>query len=84
EQLDAEILFGDATWAAVHLARGDADLAYERLEAAIARAEAIRDEASDVDPGYFNLITLLENVLRNPILEEPRFVELRQRFELNR
>lgn len=84
EELDEEIIFSDATWAAVHLARGEADLAYERLEAAISSAEATRANAADVDPGYFNLITLLENVTRDPILEEPRFVELRQRLQLNR
>ncbi len=84
EELDEELIFSDATWAAVHLAHGDADLAYGRLEAAVSSAEATRADASDVDPGYFNLITLLENVTRDPVLEEPRFVELRQRLSLNR
>jgi len=79
EQLDAESEFSDATWAAIHLARDETDLAYARLEAAIASTET-----SDVDPGYFNLMNLIENPMGDPVLEEPRFVELRQRLSLSR
>jgi pentatricopeptide repeat protein len=84
EQLDAALPFSDATWATVHLARGDEDLAYESLEAAVETAEEIRAGGSDVDPGFYNLMMLLQNVWHDPVLEEPRFVELRDRLGLRR
>jgi TolB-like protein/tetratricopeptide (TPR) repeat protein len=66
---------GAGTWAMAYLAIGDEDRAVEWLETAIAKAEA-----HEIDQGLFNLLNIRMNMTGDPLLEEPRFVALRNRL----
>jgi Tfp pilus assembly protein PilF len=63
------------TRALSHLALGDADEAYRSLQTVVERIER-----HEPDRGFVNLMTLKLNYQLNPILDEPRFVALRDRI----
>jgi len=65
--LDQEIEVGAAVWAQVHVALGDFDEAYRRLEAAMAGPSALNNTT---------LSELKANSTLIPELDEPRFQEL--------
>jgi len=61
--------------AMVHLAQGDAERAAQSLETAIAEAGQHR-----IELGFWPLINIKMNATADPVLEEPRFVGLRDRI----
>ena len=71
--LDREI--GAGTLAMAYLAIGDADGAAAQLELA-----AERVEKGEPDQGFFSLMHIKNNWLGHPVLDKPRFVELRGRL----
>jgi TolB-like protein len=62
----------------VYLALGDRARAIEQLEAAI-----VKIENHEIDQGFFNLMNVRMNVAGDPVLEEPPFVELRDKLRGN-
>jgi TolB-like protein/DNA-binding winged helix-turn-helix (wHTH) protein/Flp pilus assembly protein TadD len=75
EQLAMEGPVGAGTWALAYLGRGDADQAQHWLRLAVEKTEK-----HEPDPGFLNLITIKMNMHGNPVLDEPRFRELRNRI----
>lgn len=63
------------TWAMTYLALGDRDRLAESLETAIGKAGR-----HEMDQGFWNLMNIKMNATADPVLEEPRFVELRARL----
>jgi adenylate cyclase len=66
---------GAGAWSVMHLANGDLDRAAESIETVI--EEAGRHVT---DQGFWPVINMKMNVTTDPLLEEPRFVELRNRI----
>lgn len=75
ERLALDGVVGAGSWPLGHLAVGDTAEAYVALERAVAKVEN-----HEPDEGFFNLMIIKSNVLRNPVLDEPRFVALRERI----
>lgn len=66
---------GAGDWAMAYLGIGQPDAAYEWLARAVERAKR-----HEFDAGFFSLVTIRKNIHNDPVLEQPRFVELRHRF----
>lgn len=66
---------GAGSWPLGYLAIGDEAQAYRWLDRAVSKIER-----HEPDEGFFNLMIIKANVVANPVLEEPRFKELRQRI----
>jgi adenylate cyclase len=77
-QAPSGVEIGSGGRAMMYLAFGDHSRAVEELEAAIAKIEN-----HEIDEGYFNLMNIRMNVTADPVLEEPPFVELRDRLRGN-
>jgi TolB-like protein/DNA-binding winged helix-turn-helix (wHTH) protein len=75
ERMSDAGLVGPGTWALAYLARGDLEQALRWLRAAVERIEN-----HEPAPGFLNLMTIKTNVHANPVLDEPRFQELRDRI----
>lgn len=79
QRLANEILASDAevedlgTTSLAYLALGDPDNLAQLLERAMAKAQR-----HEPDPGFYSLMIIKHNVPHDPILDEPRFVELRE------
>ena len=67
EEMDAQAPVGDARWAQVYLALGDAEHAFQRLESAV---------EARVPTDVPTLSDMADNSLGNPILDRPAFREL--------
>ena len=78
EKTSEDIEIGAGGWAMVYLSIGDRVQAVEQLEAAIAKIENYQ-----IDEGLFNLMNVRMNISADPVLEEPQFVELRNRLRGN-
>jgi TolB-like protein/DNA-binding winged helix-turn-helix (wHTH) protein/Flp pilus assembly protein TadD len=74
EKIAADGPVGAGTWALAYLGRGDLDQALHWLRTAV---ESI--ERHEPDAGFLNLITIKTNVHANPVLDESRFRQLRDR-----
>jgi TolB-like protein len=66
---------GAGDWVYVYLGIGERDMAYDWLSRA-----AERVERHELDAGFFALRIILNNVQKDPILEQPRFRALRDRL----
>jgi len=66
---------GAGVWAMAYLAVGDSDAARAALEEALGKIEN-----GEPDEGFYNLMNLRLNCLRDPVLEQPVFVGLRERL----
>jgi hypothetical protein len=66
---------GAGTWALAYLGLGDSDQALRWLRVAVAKIEN-----HEPDAGFLNLMSIKTNVHANPVLDEPRFRELRDRI----
>jgi hypothetical protein len=66
---------GAGTWALSYLGLGDADRALHWLRVAVGKVEN-----HEPDAGFLNLMTIKTNVHANPVLDETRFRELRNRI----
>lgn len=66
---------GAGGWAMANLAIGDNERALEWLEIA-----AEKTAKHEPDEGFFNLINLKMNVTNDPVLEQPEFVDVRNRI----
>jgi pentatricopeptide repeat protein len=66
---------GAGSWPLGYLAIGDAERAFGTLEEAVAKIER-----REPDEGFFNLMIIKANVGANPVLDEPRFVALRDKI----
>jgi Flp pilus assembly protein TadD len=75
EKLAAAGSVGAGTWALMYLALGDSDEAHRWLETAVAKIER-----HEPDAGFLNLMTIKTNPHANPVLDEPRFRQLRDRI----
>jgi TolB-like protein len=67
---------GAGDWAAAYLALGDQETAYQWFARAIEHAAEHKPDA-----GYHALVLLKNNILRDPVLEQPRFRALRDRLD---
>ena len=67
---------GTGGWAAVYLGIGDQEKALEQLRFGAQRA---RDHV--LDQGFFTLMNIRMNVTRDPVLEQPEFVAVRERLQ---
>jgi TolB-like protein len=74
-QAGSGIEIGSGGRAMIALAVGDRARAVEELEAAI-----VKIENYEIDEGFFNLMNLRMNVAADPVLEEPQFVDLRNKL----
>jgi serine/threonine-protein kinase len=63
---------GAGGWAMAYLGIGDEEKALEHLRIGAQRA---RDKV--LDPGFFQLMNIRMNVIDDPVLEQPEFVEVR-------
>ena len=75
EDVAGERTIGAGTWVLSYLAIGDSDKAFEWLNAAVEKVER-----GEIDEGFWTLMTIKANVYSDPVLEEPRFVELRNKL----
>jgi TolB-like protein/Flp pilus assembly protein TadD/uncharacterized membrane protein YhdT len=75
EQAVSGVEIGSGGRAMTALAVGDRARAVEELEAAI-----VKIENYEIDEGFFNLMNIRMNVTSDPVLEEPQFVELRDKL----
>ena len=78
EQLDAATPdrdFDAGSWVLGYLAQGDEDAAYEALQTVIERVER-----NEPDAAYWNLMIIKSNAQRHPVLDTPRFEDLRNRI----
>jgi TolB-like protein/DNA-binding winged helix-turn-helix (wHTH) protein/Flp pilus assembly protein TadD len=66
---------GAGNWALIYLAMRDEERAIEALNTALAIVEA-----GDVDPGFWALMGIKHNLFLDPMLEQPKFVALRNRI----
>jgi adenylate cyclase len=66
---------GAGIWSMIYLAKGDHDRAAKWIDTAI--GEAGRHE---IDQGFWPLMNIKMNATADPVLEEPRFVALRNRI----
>jgi tetratricopeptide (TPR) repeat protein len=67
---------GTGGWATVYLATGQRSEALEQL-----RLGAERARNKVLDPGFLNLMNIRMNLARDPVLEQPEFVEVRKRLQ---
>lgn len=67
--------FGAGAWALVHLANGDLDEALESLESA-----ALKASRHEPDEHFFALMLLRGNLLADPVLDRPEFVDVLSRI----
>lgn len=72
EAVGRELDVGAGSYAMAYLAAGDRDKTLQWLEAAV---EKVR--ARQPDQGFYSLMLIKHNVVGHPLLEEPRFRELR-------
>jgi hypothetical protein len=72
------IEIGAGGWAMVSLAEDDRERAIEQL-----RAAAAKIENHQIDEGLWNFMNIRMNVTADPVLEEPPFVDLRNRLRGN-
>ena len=70
-----ERVVGAGTWPLAYLAIGETVQAADWLERAVEKAEAHLP-----DEGFFNMMIIKANVQASSVLEQPRFVELRNRL----
>jgi tetratricopeptide (TPR) repeat protein len=78
EQLDAATPdrdFDAGSWVMGYLAQGDEDAAYEALQTVVDRVER-----NEPDVAYYNLMIIKSNAQRHPVLDTPRFEDLRDRI----
>ena len=75
EKLAAGGPVGAGTWGLMSLALGDSDEAHRWLETAVEKIER-----HEPDAGFLNLMTIKTNPHANPVLDEPRFRQLRDRI----
>jgi TolB-like protein/Tfp pilus assembly protein PilF len=75
EKLAAEVRVGAGTWALAHLAIGDAEQALQWLTVAVEKIEN-----QEPDAGTLNLLTIKSNLHADPVLDEPRFRDLRDKI----
>jgi len=75
ERAETDETLGSGTWVQTYLAIGDYDRALERLE-------IVADEAKNhvIDEGVLNIFHLKMNYMNDPVLREPRFVEVFDRI----
>jgi tetratricopeptide (TPR) repeat protein len=73
--MSVERVVGLGTWPLAYLAIGDRAQALEALTRAVEKGER-----GEPDEGYFNMMIIKANVQNNPVLEEARFVALRERI----
>jgi tetratricopeptide (TPR) repeat protein len=73
--MDSERVVGVGTWPLAYLAIGDRTQALEWLTRAVEKGER-----GEPDEGFFNMMIIKANVQNNPVLEEARFVALRERI----
>jgi TolB-like protein/DNA-binding winged helix-turn-helix (wHTH) protein len=75
EKFAASGSVGAGTWALMYLALGDSDEAHRWLDKAVEKIER-----HEPDAGFLNLMTIKTNLHADPVLDEPRFRELRDRI----
>ena len=75
EKAAADGVVGAGTWALAYLGLGDSDQALRWLRVAVEKIEN-----HEPDAGFLNLMSIKTNVQANPVLDEPRFRELRDRI----
>jgi TolB-like protein len=75
EGLADQTAYGPGAFAVLYVAQRNRERAREWLEVAVANVER-----GETDPSYFTLMNLKNNLYDVPMLEEPEFVELRQRI----
>jgi hypothetical protein len=68
-----DLIAGD--WAMAYLGLRDADNAYKRFSRGVELAETRTPDA-----GFYALLAIRQNVLNDPLLEQPRFRKLRDRL----
>jgi hypothetical protein len=78
ENAAAGALPGAGGWAMAYLAIDDHDLALKWLEVGAERAAH-----HERDEGFFNLMSLKINLANNPVLEQPAFIDVRNRLRGN-
>ncbi len=66
---------GQVTWALANLAVGKNEEALDWLSTVVEKVEN-----NEPDPGFINLMVMKANYFSNPVLDEPRFVELRSQL----
>ncbi len=66
---------GAGSMVQINLATGDSDAAFLWLQRAV---EKVENEIPDA--GFYNLMFVKANIFDDPVLEEPRFVELRNKL----
>lgn len=74
-RMDSERVVGSGTWPLAFLAIGDNDAAYDWLQRSMQKMAS-----HEPDEGFFNLMIIKANIQDNPVLEEPRFRELRDQI----
>ncbi len=67
---------GAGGWAAINLAVGNTDEALEWLERGADKAGR-----HELDPGYFTLMNIRMNYSNDPVLEQPEFIDVRNRLQ---
>jgi hypothetical protein len=67
--------WGAGGWAFAHLAIGDQAEALASLRRGVERASR-----HEPDPGYFTLMNIKMNITNDPVLEQPEFVDARDRL----
>jgi hypothetical protein len=75
EQGASGVEIGSGGRAMTALAVGDHARAVEELEAAI-----VKIANYEIDEGFFNLMNIRMNVTADPVLEDPQFVDLRDKL----
>lgn len=76
ERAETDGSLGSGTWVQTYLAIGDYDRALEQLA-------AVADKAENhvIDEGVLNIFHLKMNYMNDPVLREPRFVEVFARIK---
>ncbi len=75
EEMAANSPIGAGSWIKAHLAVGDDDEALRWLQIAVDKVVA-----KEPDEDFFNLMRIKANLSSDPILDEPRFAELRSQL----
>jgi tetratricopeptide (TPR) repeat protein len=75
EEIAANRTIGAGNWVMAHLAVGDDDEALRWLQIAVDKVAA-----KEPDEAFFNLMRIKANLTSDPILDEPRFAELRSQL----
>ena len=70
-----ELTIGAGTWALSYLAVTEADKSLVWLNTA-----ARKVETQEIDEGFLPLMFIKANMYSDPVLEEPRFIELRNKL----